>query len=184
VSSAGPNAQCSNNGTCHCNPANEGVPSNGIIYVDDNVWIEGSFPNSEQKLTVAAGNGKAFLGNNSILYANHDGRNVLGIIAQSDVEVIKNSQNILQIDGALLAQNGQVGRAHYGPSYKNSITINGSIATKQRYGFAWTDGTGYANRNLNAAIFSDRNGVLDRFMAGIVISRREVSLNSFPSAVY
>jgi hypothetical protein len=50
-----------------------------------------------------------------------------------------------------MAQLGRVGRDYYSShSYdKDTITINGSMATNLRYGFAYTDGTGYDNRILN-----------------------------------
>ncbi len=133
------------------------VPNNGIIFVENNLWLEGSV-NSEKITLVAAdllgGSAKnVYLGMNNLLYTNFDGRDIIGVIAQNNVEIIKNSQNYLTLDGAFLAQLGRVGRADYGTSdYKNTITINGSIATNLRYGFAWTNGYqnwGYANRILN-----------------------------------
>lgn len=153
--SGAPNSQCSprNLGggvTCQCNPQNETIPDDGVIYVEDNVWLEGEIDSGVTRLTIVAGVGNMFLGNNDLVYTSYDGSNILGIIGQQDVEIIRHSQDDLQIDGALLAQTGRVGREHYGAGdYKTSITVNGAIATKQRYGFAWTDGTGYDERHLN-----------------------------------
>lgn len=149
VTSAGPNAQCQNNGTCLCNPINKTIPNNGIIYVDDSIWLEGSLGSGEYRVTVVAGEGTAFLGNNDITYSAYNGSNILGIIGKQDVEIIRNSQTDLQIDGALLAQNGRVGRQYYDGIHKSVITVNGALATKMRYGFAYVDGTGYTDRNLN-----------------------------------
>jgi len=58
------------------------------------------------------------------------------------------------LDAAVVAKNGRVGRYYYssscGSNYiRNTITLNGMIATNRRYGFAYTDGTGYINRNIN-----------------------------------
>ena len=100
-----------------------------------------------------------------IEYTNYDGSDIIGIIAESDIEIIRNSENDLKIDGALIAQSGRVGRLHYQGycqarwwiwcinwcsrnDHKNTITTFGSMATNQRYGFAYTDGTGYTDRNL------------------------------------
>jgi hypothetical protein len=153
VTSSGPNAQCKNSGTCLCNPVTKNIPANGIIYVDSSVWLEGTIDSGVTRLTVVAGNGTLYLGNNNVLYTNSDGSDILGIIGKQDVEIIQNSQDNLIIDGALIAQNGRVGRSDYGSSdHKSTITINGAIATKQRYGFAWTNGSqdwGYTTRNLN-----------------------------------
>jgi hypothetical protein len=91
---------------------------------------------------------------NDIRYTNTNGNDVIGIIGQNNIEIAYASEDDLRIDAALLAQQGRVGREHYSspknlnPDVKTTITVNGAIATNQRYGFAWTDGTGYQNRNL------------------------------------
>jgi hypothetical protein len=145
---------------------NYSIPNGGVIFVENNVWVEGQINNKKITITAADLSGgpdsNVFIGKD-ILYTNYDGSDIIGLIAQGDVDIILNSEDNLRIDGALLAQNGRVGRKYYG-SYctswwwwictnmesdiKDTITINGSIATKQRYGFAYTDGTGYTNRNL------------------------------------
>ena len=149
--SAGPNAQCQNITTgskCYCQHENYPIPDGGIIFVDDNLWLEGAI-NTKKVTIVAGGTGSnVFVGNNNILYTNFDGKDILGVIAQNNVEVIKDSQNNLVLDGAFIAQGGRVGRMNYG-DHKNSITMNGSMATNLRYGFAYTDNTGYDIRNLN-----------------------------------
>lgn len=140
--------------------ANYPLPDNGVIFVENNIWIEGTI--NDRRLTIVSANlstgtdYNVYL-KNDIRYTNYDGRDVLGIISQNNVEVIQNSEDDLRIDAALLAQNGRVGRKHYTPIFcfwesckdiKDIITIYGAIATKQRYGFAYTDGTGYQDRNL------------------------------------
>jgi len=130
------------------------IPNNGVIYVENNAWVEGVI--NGQKVTIVAANligGAApdiYLGINNLTYTNFNGNDIIGLIAQNNVSVVANSQNFLTIDGALLAQSGRVGRNDYPATYnKNTITVNGSIATNIRYGFAHTDGTGYTNRILN-----------------------------------
>lgn len=133
------------------------IPGGGVVFVENSAWVEGTINN--KKVTIAAadliGGAKKtmYIGMNNILYTNFDGRDILGLIGQQDVEVVKDSQNYLTVDAALLAQSGRVGRANYGTSdHKNTITVNGSLATNLRYGFAWTNGTsnwGYTTRNLN-----------------------------------
>ncbi|MFA6159729.1 MAG: pilus assembly PilX N-terminal domain-containing protein [Parcubacteria group bacterium] len=140
------------------------IPNAGVVFVEDNAWVEGTINN--KKVTIVGEN--VYIGMNNILYTNLDGKDIIGIIAQKDIEVIRDSQNFLTIDAALLAQSGRVGRKQYGTwcvswhkvwwlwvcddwttDHRNTITINGSLATNLRYGFAYTDGTGYTNRNLN-----------------------------------
>ncbi len=128
------------------------IPNDGIIFVEDNVWIDGAINN--KKVTVAAadlsgGGDRDIFIKNDLLYTNYNGSDIIGLVAQRDVEVTRGSEEDLRIDGALLAQSGRVGRDAFSSSYnRDTITVNGSIVTKLRYGFAYTNGTGYTNRNL------------------------------------
>ena len=63
------------------------------------------------------------------------------------------SADTLEIDAALIAKNGRVGRYYYNASChpyneRTKIRLYGMIATNQRYGFAYTDNTGYEIRNI------------------------------------
>jgi hypothetical protein len=163
---------------------NYDIPDGGVVFAENNVWVEGTINN--KRLTIAAANliggsqANIFIGMNDILYTNFDGSDILGLVAQNNVEVLRDSQDFLTIDAALLAQGGRVGREYYGSwkencaqtcqtccwwlwcfdcncnitcdnktDHRNTITVNGSLATNLRYGFAYTDGTGYTNRILN-----------------------------------
>jgi hypothetical protein len=137
------------------------IPENGLIFVEDNVWVEGSINN--QRLTIAAADlSGGALANiylwHDIRYTNYDGRDVLGLIAQNNISVGLYSNNNLSIDAALVAQTGRVGRNYYTRSdsstyyIRDTISVNGAIATRRRYGFAWVCGgshcSGYRNRNI------------------------------------
>jgi len=137
------------------------LPSNGLIFVEDNVWVEGAIQNKH--LTIAAADTQGGTMSNIYLfhdlrYTYHDGRDILGLIAQNNVTVGLYSNNILRIDAALVAETGRVGRDYYSSSssstyyIRDTITVNGAIATNRRYGFAWTCGpthcSGYRNRNI------------------------------------
>ncbi len=137
------------------------LPSNGLIFAESNLWVDGSIDN--ERLTIAAaklsgGSLANIYINNDILYSNHDGSDVLGLIAQNNVTIGLISEDQLIIDAALVAQTGRVGRDYYtytdDPSYylRDTITVNGAIATNRRYGFAWVCGgthcSGYINRNI------------------------------------
>ncbi len=127
------------------------IPDNGVIFVEDNVWLEGTI--NSRKVSVAAadltfGTSPNVFIQHDIHYTNYDGTDVLGIVAEQDVEIIRDSEDDLHLDAAFLAQKGRVGRKYYFNNYKTLISIYGAIVSNQRFGFGYTDGTGYANRNL------------------------------------
>ena len=145
-------------------------PPNGIIFAKDDVWIDGQI-NSARLTVIAArdplatGNATIII-NNDLTYTNYDGQDALGLIAQTDISVGFYSDTDLRIDAALIAQKGRVGRYYYNPTnppagwyynpagcrnniWKNSIITFGSLVTSRRYGFAYTNGTGYNLRTLN-----------------------------------
>jgi len=133
-------------------------PANGLIFADKHLWVDGQIDTA--RLTIASADLENAVDtdiyiNNDILYTNYDGDDIIGLIAENNILVGLFSENDLEIDGALLAQKGRVGREYYSWTYswgdwvyRNEITLRGSMATNQRYGFAYTDGTGYNIRNL------------------------------------
>ena len=139
-------------------------PSNNLIFVEDNLWIDGQINNA--KLTIAAGvfpfnnsNMASITVNNNLLYTNFDGKDSLGLIAQGDFNVGLVSADTLTIDGALIAQNGRAGRDYYKSGTNNqgrcspydtrsTLNLYGMLMSYGRYGFAYTDGTGYTTRNI------------------------------------
>ncbi len=139
-------------------------PANGIIFLEDNVFVNGQI--NTAFLTIVAALfpdnplfRKNIIINNDLLYTNYDGQDIIGLIAQGSIHIGMVSEDDLRIDAALIAQNGRVGRYYYRPPSGTSqrcspyhvrqiITSYGMIATNQRYGFAYTDGNGYQTRNL------------------------------------
>jgi len=140
-------------------------PANGIIFLEDDIFIDGQINGG--RLTIVAAFlpdnppfRKNIIVNNDLLYTNYDGSDVLGLIAQGNITVGLVSEDDLRIDAALIAQNGRVGRYYYRPPgggsqrcspnhVRQTLTLWGMLATNQRYGFAYTDNTGYQTRNLN-----------------------------------
>jgi len=137
-------------------------PANGIIFVKDRVWVEGQINN--ERLTILAfndpfaGSASDIIINNNLSYTNYDGTDSIGLIAQRNISIGLFSQDTLEVDAGLIAKTGRVGRNYYTCSNLNgcsntyctrsSITVHGSMATNGRYGFAYTDGTGYVFRNI------------------------------------
>ncbi|OHA26706.1 MAG: hypothetical protein A3C06_00115 [Candidatus Taylorbacteria bacterium RIFCSPHIGHO2_02_FULL_46_13] len=132
------------------------IPANGVIFVEDNIWVNGQI--NTARITVASGKfpdnpstRTSITVNTDLLYTNYDGTDAIGLIAQQDVNVGLYSEDNLRIDAALIAQNGRVGRYYYendcGLNHvRDEITLYGMIGTSKRYGFAYTDGTGYQDR--------------------------------------
>jgi len=143
--------------------ANYPIPANGLVFVEDNVWVEGII--NTARVTIASGKfpdnpstRPDIIVNNDLLYTNYDGQDVVALISQDNITVGMVSDTNLRIDAAMVAQNGRVGRFYYpGPGNstcapyhsRSSITLYGMIATNLRYGFAYTDGNGYTTRNIN-----------------------------------
>jgi hypothetical protein len=137
---------------------NYSFPSNGTMFFEDNIWVDGQI--NTARLTIAAGKfpdspatRKNITINSDLLYTNYDSQDVISLIAQGNINAGLSSIDTMRIDGALVAQNGRVGRHYYsnrcGTGYNRTLlTLYGMIATNIRYGFAYTDGTGYDNRTI------------------------------------
>jgi len=121
------------------------MPNNGIIYVEDKVWVEG---NIRGKATVAA----ALLPYNSltapniyipnnILYSTKDGSDTLGLVSQKDIVVTYHAPDDIEINAALIAQNGAAQFYYYDGNIKDSITTFGSIMTFSSWTWTWVNGS-------------------------------------------
>jgi len=153
--------------SCSGNPSNSintetpiistlSIPANGLIFIKHKIWVDGQIDNS--RVTILSfqepftGGSADIIINNDLMYTNGNGADAIGLIAQRDISIGQYSEDDLRVDAALIAKDGRVGRNYYGggcASYiRNTITVNGSLATRNRYGFAYTDGTGYQIRNL------------------------------------
>lgn len=142
---------------------NYAIPINGIIFIQDHLVVDGQINGA--RITIAASllpepanttQYKNIIINNDLSYTNYNGTDSIGLVAQGGVMVGMVSDNDLKIDGALMAQHNSVGRFYYtgnscSSTYKNRsiISLYGMIASYARYGFAYTDGSGYTTRNIN-----------------------------------
>lgn len=124
------------------------LPAYGVIYVQDNVWVDGTIGNNA-RVTIAAAklpqpaDPPDIIVNTDLKYTSYDGTNVIGLIAQDNVNIGLYSDDSFEIDAALVAQNGRVGRYYYasdcGSTYRrDSVNLYGMIASAIRYGFAYT----------------------------------------------
>ncbi|MEI7497868.1 MAG: pilus assembly PilX N-terminal domain-containing protein [Candidatus Falkowbacteria bacterium] len=122
------------------------IPANGVIFVNDgDVWVEGTV---KGRVTLVAATLPDNVNKrrtihivNNLQYLARDGTNVLGLIAQKNIKVVRGAPNNLIIDGVLLAQNGRVFHNRYNTaSVKNSIEVYGSVLTNQTWTWSWVSG--------------------------------------------
>lgn len=130
----------SGSGTCNnCSGlcvSNYPIVDDGVIFVEDNAWVEGTV--SGKNITIVAANlsgggnlADIYIGtsDNNLRYAAYDCNNMLGLIGQRDVRVLGSCPDDFIVDAALLAQTGTVGINDNAFSGKNSLTFNGAIAS-------------------------------------------------------
>ncbi|MEK7552381.1 MAG: hypothetical protein AAB534_03115 [Patescibacteria group bacterium] len=146
------------------------IPSNGLIFVEDHAWVSGTI--NGDRVTVASGRfpdvaatRTSITMTDSLNYTNTNGTDVIALIAQNNINIGLYSADSLDIDAALIAQSGRVGRYYYNTScsssyHRQQINLYGMIATSQRYGFTYTGsnwncggtigniGSGYCTRNI------------------------------------
>lgn len=161
---------------------NFAFPSNGIIYFNDHVWVEGTITTARLTI-VAAGDvtstqrgrnncgsrdgtdaQKNIIIGNNLRYNAYTGSESLALIAQANILVAMTAPTTLRIDSALIAKNGGVLHLAYrAPEGSNnrcspyhtrtSITLWGMIAAYDGFSFSRTDGTGFGTQ----AIYYDGN---------------------------
>jgi hypothetical protein len=134
---------------------NYAMPVNGVIYVEDSrVWVEGVVSGratlAAAKLPYNANTAPIIYIPNNITYAAKDGTNSLGLIAQKDIVISYFAPNNLEIDAALIAQNGSAQMYYYSGNLKDTITVYGAIASFGTWTWGWVNGSqtptsGYAN---------------------------------------
>jgi hypothetical protein len=140
------NSNCIGTGSCgRTLQITESLPANGIIYVEDKTWVEGTVTG---RVTVAAAvlpynasTAPTIYIPNNITYAAKDGSSVLGLIAQKDIVVTYHAPNNLEIDAALISQNGGAQFFYYPNVLKNTITIYGAIMTFAQWTWTWVNGS-------------------------------------------
>ncbi len=131
-------------------------PNNGLIFLEDHVWVRGQI--NTARLTIVSGrlpfnstDTTSITVNNDLRYTNYNGLDTIALIAQNNINVGLFSNDILRIDGALMAQNGRVGRYSYGSNcganrVRAELIFYGMLGSNQRPGFAYSSTNGYQSR--------------------------------------
>lgn len=132
------------------------LPTNGLIFIEDRTWVEGTVSGrvlvAAARLPYNVNTAPSILIPNNILYTAKDGTVTLGLLAQKDILVTYFAPATLEIDAALIAQNGSVQRYYFPGNIKTSITTFGSLMSFGVWTWSWVDGSGtvtsgYVNTN-------------------------------------
>lgn len=125
--------------------SNIAIPANGIIFVEDNVWVRTNGPNGfDGRVTIASGR-LAVGGETNITivddvkYADkYNGGDAIGMIAELDVEIAPYAGAPLEVNAAVVSQTGSVG-----------------IRKKYRHTYWWSNNyvAGYANNDQGLTFF-------------------------------
>lgn len=132
-----------------------------IIFSEEDLWIEGTVRGRvtvvSASFPTASGNNNIWIRNN-IQYTNMDGSDSLGVIAQNDVLLARDLPNQFRMDGAYMAQKGQVIRfgflnncGDHSNSIRQKLTLNGAIISynKSYWNYNTPLESGFIERELN-----------------------------------
>jgi hypothetical protein len=123
------------------------IPSNGTIYIEDDTWVEGTVNGrvmvAVAKLPYVAATAPTIYIPNNIVYQAKDGTSALGLLSQQDIIVTYYAPNTLEINAALIAQNGSAEFLLYStPRIKTSISVYGSTMSFGQWTWTWVNGSG------------------------------------------
>lgn len=143
-----------------------------IIFVQDKVWIDGVV---NQKVTIAAADvtsaaiNPQIILNGNITYTSATTSGLLAI-AEQDVLIGLSVPTDMTLNGIFVAQNGRFGRNHYvqsgtnglpgaldSYSYRDSLSVNGTIVSNGREGTKWSSGGTWISGFNNRVNSYDRN---------------------------
>jgi hypothetical protein len=151
------------------------IPSTcGLIFVEDNTWIEGAIP-SEVMVVAANVTTSGITPNimlpNNITYTNASGVSGLTAISANDILITPDSPQNMTLNGVFVAQGGAFGRNDYGfnssgnitcpNSYepRGTLTIHGTTVSNLRTGTQWSNS---CNNGNGEAGYQSRIDAFDR----------------------
>jgi hypothetical protein len=103
--------------------SNVPFPANGLLFFEDHLWVRGQI--DKARLTIASGKfpdnastRTSITVNSDVRYTSTNGDDVIGLVAQNNINVGLVSSDTIRIDAALIAQNGRTGRYYYNTACK------------------------------------------------------------------
>ncbi len=136
------------------------LPSSGVIFAEDNVWIR-SNPTFSGRVTIGAGrlassNNAVITIADDIVYTQKNGQHALGLVAEDSIVIApyappSSGSFTFEVDAAMIAQSGSI---EYYSRYKSNSSactrgwtnanqrfeFYGSVATRQRWTWTWLVG--------------------------------------------
>lgn len=134
----------------------QNLPTNGLIYIEDRTWVEGTVNGrvlvASARLPYNPATAPSIIIPNNLVYQAKDGSSVLGLMAQKDVLISYYAPAVLEINAALMAQNGSCQRYYFSGNTKTSITVYGTVGSYGVWTWSWVNGSGsltsgYASTN-------------------------------------
>ncbi len=136
------------------------LPQNGVIFVEDNTWVEGRV---DGRITIGVGTfpvpadfKEVFISSN-LTFKEKTSDDAIGIIAQGDVVAPFEAPSVLEINAVILSQYGKVYTPYYNEqeyeaALKDSLTFFGSLISYEGGGWKYVNGwgnviSGYENTN-------------------------------------
>jgi hypothetical protein len=149
------------------------VPSSGVIFAEDNVWVRTN-PNFHGRVTIAAGrlatssNANVVIADD-VLYSTKNGEDAIGLVAEGSVLIAPyappaTGSFAFEVDAAVIAQSGS---ATYPSRYRSNssrctrgwtgtnqtFTFFGAIASRQTWTWTWLVG----NSSCGDAVYSNNS---------------------------
>lgn len=140
-----------------------------IIFAEDNLWVEGIVNGQVNvvaaRFPITTNSANIWIINN-LVYQSYDDTNSLGLIAQNDIYFARDIPEDFRIDGALMAQKGNIIRHGYfswcggtSEAVKDKLTINGSVISF--FTSYWNFGSGPESGFIEREITYDTNLLYD-----------------------
>jgi Tfp pilus assembly protein PilX len=186
------------------------LPPSGVIFVEDNVWVLSAVGSSfDGRVTIASGrlatdSNTSIVIAGPIIYSNKNGTDALGLVAYDSVfiapyapasspgYITTSSPFNFEVDGALLAENGEVMYGETGDSsnfytYRSNpnlclqgwtqsnqtMTLYGSVATRQ----LWTWSIDYGGSNCSRNVLATTGASAGDYISGFYNDDTEYDYN-------
>lgn len=132
---------------------NIAIPANGVIFAEDNVWVRSEASGFDGRVTIASariavsGSTTLTVADNLVYDDQYSGNDVIGLIAEDNVDIAPYVPVPLRVHAAMIAQTGRV---QFRPQYREngSSTIGyvnssqrldffGSVASEEQWTWSW-----------------------------------------------